>query len=153
MRQAASPCLVVRPTKELCAIAGDNCIGGFVENFGKSLHLFRYCETDCKTFVADPLAKGQDRTEKSYQEHVQTQNVGVKFDSVFNELTYFHVCQPGLPPWLGHDLFEGIVSSNLALYIKYLVIVEKQFTYLDLNRSIAKFKYLGSDASKKNPVR
>lgn len=137
----------------VCAIAGDNlgshCIGGFTENFSKSLHFCRYCEIDRKTFLEDPLAKGQERTENSYQEHVQTQSVGVKFDSLFNELTYFHVCQPGLPPCLGHDLFEGIVSFDLAIYIKHLVMVEKHFTYLDLNRRITQFKYLGSDAGNK----
>lgn len=42
---------------------------------------------------------------------------GVKFDSVFNQLKYFHVCQPGLPPCLGHELFEEIVSVDLAMYM------------------------------------
>lgn len=105
----------------LCAIAGDNLgshnTGGFAENFSKSSHFCRYCEIDRKAFLADPLAKGPDRTLQSYQKHVEAQshNVeardcgGVKFDSIFNELTYFHVCQPGLPPCLGHDLFEGVV--------------------------------------------
>lgn len=137
----------------VCAIAGDNlgshCIGGFTENFSKSLQFCRYCEIDRTTFLEDPLAKGQERTKRSYQEHAQTQNVGFKFDSFFNELTHFHVCQPGLPPCLGHDLFEGIVSSDLALYIKHLVTVEKQLTYLDLNRRITQFKYFGRDASNK----
>lgn len=68
---------------------------------------------------------------------------------MFNELTYFHVCQPGLPPCLGHDLFEGIVSSDLALYIKHLVRVDKQFTYLELNQRINQFHYLGNDANDK----
>ena len=27
---------------------------------------------------------------------------GVKFNPIFNELQYFHVCTPGLPPCLGH---------------------------------------------------
>lgn len=57
---------------------------------------------------------------------------GIKFDSLFNELSYFHVCQPGLPPCIGHDLFEGIVSADLSLYIQHLVKVDKQFTYLEL---------------------
>lgn len=42
-------------------------------------------------------------------------------DSPFNHLSFFHVCQPGLPPCLGHDLFEDIVSSDLALFNGYLV--------------------------------
>lgn len=86
----------------LCAIAGDNLgshnIGGFVENFSKSQHFCRYCEIDRKTFEKDPLSRGTMRTTQSYREHVQSNDGvsgGVKFDSVFNELTYFHVCQPG----------------------------------------------------------
>lgn len=74
---------------------------------------------------------------------------GIKFDSVFNTLKNFHVCQPGLPPCLGHDLFEGIVSFDLALYIHHLVSVGKHFSYLQLNRSISQFKYLGTDKNNK----
>lgn len=74
---------------------------------------------------------------------------GIKFDSIFNELTYFHVCEPGLPPCLGHDLFEGIVSTDLALYLKHLISKEKDFTYTELNRRISQFKYLGNAANNK----
>lgn len=63
------------------------------------------------------------RTVETYKEAVQqltlslkdteAANVkGLKFDSVFNSLEYFHVCQPGLPPCIGHDLFEGVVAYN-----------------------------------------
>lgn len=62
--------------------------------------------------------------------------------SLFNTLTYFHVT--GLPPCIGHDLFEGIVSFDLALYINHLVKVDKQ-----LNRRKSQFKYLGKDANDK----
>lgn len=130
----------------LYAIASDNLgshnLGGFVENFSRRLNFCRYCEIDRKTFQTDPLSRGTNRTAQSYRDHVKsndrdpTVSGGVKSDSVFNELTYFHVCQPGLPPCLGHDLFEGIVSSDLALYIKHLVRVDKldKSTYLELNR-------------------
>ncbi len=57
-------------------------------------------------------------------------------------LMYFHVCQPGLPPCLGHDIFEGVASYDLALNIDCLVTVEKLFTYQELNRQINHFKYL-----------
>ncbi len=91
----------------LCAIAGDNLgshsIGGFVENFSKSSHFCRYCEITRDEFNADPLNQGNERTKQSYSDHVQTRDGqssssgGVKFNSLFNTLTYFHVCQPGLP--------------------------------------------------------
>lgn len=74
---------------------------------------------------------------------------GVKFDSVFNQIKYYHVCQPGHPPCLGHDLFEGIVSVDLAMYINHLVTAKKHFTYCQLNRILSNFPYKGSDANNK----
>lgn len=58
---------------------------------------------------------------------------GVKCNSVFNSLTFFHVCQPGLPPCIGHDLFEGVVASDLAIYLTHFVKVKKLFTYSQIN--------------------
>lgn len=95
----------------VCAISGDNlgshCIGGFTENFSKSLHFCRNCEIERKTFLEDPLAKAQEHIENSYQVHVQAQSLGLKLDSLFNELTYFHVCQPGLPPCLAMNFLRA----------------------------------------------
>ncbi|KAK0149312.1 hypothetical protein N1851_009968 [Merluccius polli] len=73
---------------------------------------------------------------------------GIKFDSCFNSLKSFHVCS-GLPPCLGHDLFEGVVANDLALYIEHLVKVEKEFTYDQINRAISQTKLLGSDSHNK----
>ena len=143
-------------------IAGDNLgshnIGGFTDNFSKSKY-FRYCTLDRQTFLSSPETLGPVRTVQNYQATVQQLNdpndecrYGIKFDSAFNRLKYFHVCQPGLPPCLGHDLFEGVVSSDLALYIKHFVCVSNWFTYIQLNRTISKFKYLGSDSNNKHCV-
>lgn len=87
------------------------------------------------------MFKVSKRTVQSYKDLVQSQTSdatsnatgGVKFDSVFYGLHYFHVCQPGLPPCLGHDIFEGVASYDLALYINHLITVEKLFTYQELN--------------------
>lgn len=46
---------------------------------------------------------------------------GIKFNSVFKKLDHFHVCNPGLPPCLGHDLFEEVVTYDLKIYIDYFV--------------------------------
>jgi len=155
---------IVLPDGEVCkgivrAIAGDNLgshnIGGFLENFSGSKYFCRYCEIHKDAFLADPLSRANTRTPESYKEHVQsiaehsTHSGGIKFDSLFNSLSKFHVCQPGLPPCLGHDLFEGVVASDLALCINHLVTVDKQFTYTELNRRIDQFKYLGNDANDK----
>lgn len=155
---------IVLPDGQVCkgilrAIAGDNLgshnIGGFLENFSGSKFFCRYCEIDKNVFQADPLSRANTRTPESYREHVQNikehsnHSGGVKFDSVFNSLNMFHVCQPGLPPCLGHDLFEGVVASDLALCINHLVTVDKQFSYTELNRRIEQFKYSGNDAHDK----
>nr|XP_055051537.1 uncharacterized protein LOC129437435 [Misgurnus anguillicaudatus] len=102
----------------------------------------------------DPNLCGPERTIEKYDsaiERLQTEDTseGVKFRSVFNSLNYFHVCQPGLPPCLGHDIFEGILSYDVALCLKYFVKTKKWFTYSTLNRRINQFKYCASDASTK----
>lgn len=143
----------------LCAIAGDNLgshnIGGFLENFSRSTHFCRFCDIDRATFISTPLARSSPRTVESYKNNVQQiiannlhSSVGIKSDSKFNELAFFHVCNPGLPPCLGHDLFEGIVSYDLALYISHL-IKQKEFTYLQLNQRINHLRYLGNDGNNK----
>lgn len=146
----------------LCAIAGDNLgshgIGGFLENFSRSTYFCRFCDVDRQTFECSPLSEGSKRTKLSYQQIIKdlretnSESVfGIKFDSVFNQLLYFHVCGPGLPPCLGHDLFEGVVSSDLALCINHLVNKGKHFTFEELNRRISQFTYLGSEANDKPP--
>ncbi|KAF3837958.1 hypothetical protein F7725_009726 [Dissostichus mawsoni] len=125
------------------------------ENFSRANDFCRYCEVDRATFMREPHLCGTTRTAQSYQSHLQdlktsdTNSVcGIKSDSPFNQLGHFHVCQPGLLPCLGHDLFEGIVSYDLALFISHLV-KEKHFTYLQLNRCKNQFKYQGNDGKGK----
>lgn len=118
----------------LCAIAGDNLgshnIVGFVENFSRSSHFCRYCDISREAFHADPLIQGTKRTVQSYSGHVQssegqsTSSGGVKFDSVFNSLKYFHVYQPGLPPCLGHNLLKVLYPliwhRTLTILLKWI---------------------------------
>lgn len=143
----------------LISICGDNlgshCLGGFTENFSCSTHFCRYCLIERTDFEKTPLKLGPKRTITGHKESVQQLSTtdqdmvqGVKFDSPFNSLKYFHVCT-GLPPCLGHNLFEGVVSNDLALYISHLVKQEKHFTYAQLNRSITQFKYSGNNSLSK----
>ena len=112
------------------AITGDNlgshCIGGFTENFSTTPHFCRYCNITKNVFHSEnAFSLGVARSTTSYNEAVKyleenpevNIHIGIKFNSVFNSLQYFHVCNPGLPPCLGHDLFEGVVSFDLALYL------------------------------------
>ena len=145
----------------VCSVIGDNLgshiIGGFSQNFGTGTQFCRYCTVQRNSFQENPLVFGDKRTVELYDSAVeeiernQDQVVisGIKFRSLFNSLKYFHVCQPGLPPCIGHDLFEGVVSSDLALYIKYFVKTKRWFTYEQLNSVLAQFKFLGNDTNNK----
>ncbi|KAG1647302.1 hypothetical protein GQR58_030704 [Nymphon striatum] len=144
----------------VCFIAGDNlgshCIGGFVENFSTVPNFCRYCLVTHGVLAENPNNSGELRTIENYKRaldqlqtarnppnanHVQ----GIKFNSLFNEMDFFHVCPTGLPPCLGHDLFEGVVNYDMALFVQYYIKEKKWFTYSELNRRILHFKYLGSD--------
>ncbi|XP_076061631.1 uncharacterized protein LOC143037379 [Oratosquilla oratoria] len=64
---------------------------------------------------------------------------------VFNQLTHFHVANPGLPPCLWHDLFEGVVSYDMPLVIHNLVN-KKWFSYDKLNSKIFNLVLSGTDS-------
>lgn len=116
------------------AITGDNLgshwLGGFTMNFAYGPHICRNCtitkrelDNGCFCTSANRL-----RTVDSYNESLlklSTEDLdvhdGVKFNSIFNNLSFFHVCNPGLPPCVAHDLFEGVVSYDLPLFLKALV--------------------------------
>ncbi|CAM4558223.1 unnamed protein product [Leuciscus chuanchicus] len=55
--------------------------------------------------------------------------------------------QPGLPPCIGHDLFEGVVAYDLAIYLRYFIKIKHWFTYTQLNRRITQFAYKDSDCN------
>ena len=145
----------------LYCIAGDNlgshAIGGFTENFSSSQYFCRYClisRTELQG--ADPNICGLERTPETYSsaiEQLETEDSpqvqGIKFRSLFNTLQNFDVCSPGLPPCLGHDIFEGVLSYDVALYLKYSIKKKKWFTYTILNRRIKQLKYKATDASSK----
>ncbi|KAK3911164.1 2,3,4,5-tetrahydropyridine-2,6-dicarboxylate N-acetyltransferase [Frankliniella fusca] len=134
----------------LAFIAGDNlgshAVGGFNENFSKSIYFCRYCTVDRKTFFSNdgPFLTYPQRTPAVYRECLLGENIttkkGVKFDSEFNKLSSFHVCDFGLPPCYAHDCYEGFAKYDMALFIHYFV-GEEWFTYEDLNNCIESFPY------------
>ena len=144
----------------LYCIAGDNLgshtIGGFTENFSSSEYFCRYCLISRTEFQGDPNICGRERTPETYRsaiEQLETgdapQVQGIKFRSVFNTLQNFDVCSPGMPPCLGHDIFEGVLSYDVALYVKHFISKKKWFTYTILNRRINQLKYKATDAGSK----
>lgn len=143
----------------LCCIAGDNLgshgIGGFMRNFSRTPYICRYCEITRDEMSDDPNVCGPQRTPDGYnctladlqaEDETRKHIKGIRVKCIFNDLKSFHVCQPGLPPCLGHDIFEGVLSFDLALYLKYFIKTKKWLTYTQLNRRIKQLKYKGSEA-------
>lgn len=131
-------------------ITGDNLgshyLGGFSENFSKTKCFCRYCEINKDDFNKNVLLKGECRSIEKYNENVivfentldLTLSKGVKFQSVFNELNYFHVVMPGLPPCSAHDIFEGVGAYDVPLVLNYL-IQKGLFTVAYLNNKMSKY--------------
>ncbi|KAK0152047.1 hypothetical protein N1851_006573 [Merluccius polli] len=109
----------------LYCIAGDNLgshsIGGFTENFSRSVYFCRYCE----------ITRPSLRMIQMFVVHSVLLKVMIlQFYKLKTDKA------PGLPPCLGHDIFEGVLSYDVALYLKYFIKKNKWFTY----------SYKGSDA-------
>ena len=105
------------------------CLGslwleGFVTNFFNSKALLSLLSKLQRKFQNSLSTLGELRTEANYNAAVRAirtllneNNDGIKF----NELEFFHDAYPGLPPYLGRDLFEGIVQYDFPVFVKYLV--------------------------------
>lgn len=115
----------------LFAMLGDNLgshqIGGFSENFSFSPYICRYCYIKTEDLNTQ-FDKFKYRSKDFYETDIQikfatndSHHRGVKFDSILNSLKYFHVCNPGLPPCLAHDVFEGVVQYDLMLAVNYFI--------------------------------
>ena len=109
----------------LAFIAGDNlgshCLGGFLQSFSKTRFFCRYCTVDNKSFHSDGghHLKFPRRTPEQYMQCLRGRNknerMGVKLNSIFNELVHYHVCGPGgLPCCIGHDIHEGVATYDMA---------------------------------------
>lgn len=122
---------------------GSHMIGGFTENFSFAEYFCRYCLVTKDVFRSNPLTVVTHRDPAGYNESVQFleshPEVTFKKNSVFNKLSNFHVCQPGLPPCLAHDLFEGVVDYDLAMCLQFLIKTEKWFSYESLNDRLKTF--------------
>lgn len=118
------------------AICGDNLglhqIGGYIENFSSAEYFCRYCHITLTEFKNNFRTRRDLRTKSSYNEDVLNLEYvdvsrGVKKDSCFNALNFFHV-STGLPPCIAHDLYEGVIPLDLCLAIHHFVN-HNWFTY------------------------
>ncbi|XP_034237327.1 uncharacterized protein LOC117642841 [Thrips palmi] len=126
---------------------GHHAVGGFNENFSRSIYFCRYCLIDRKSFHSNHHSQFPLRTPQSHGDCLRgaaCNRKGVKFDSEFNKLAEFHVCNPGLASCCAHDLFEGVVAHDMVLFINYFVS-GGWFTIPQLNAKIDNFKYDSAD--------
>lgn len=73
-------------------------------------------------------------------QHSDVKNLyGIKEDSYLNKLNYYHVCNPGLPPCIAHDLYEGIIPYDLHLILNYF-IAKNIITLNEINLSLPFFR-------------
>lgn len=154
----------------LVFVTGDNLgshvLGGFAENFSRTQYFCKYCLVTKKSFDTDAglFKTYPNRTVDSYKKFINRLNTkqtelstkkrktakkpllikGIKYNSVFNQLNFFHVCLPGLPLCLGHDAFEGVLANDVKLFLDYFV-EKKWFSYKLLNRRIEIFEYSVKD--------
>jgi len=137
-------------------VLGDNLgshqIGGFTKNFHSSEYFCRFCDITQNQLQLKHTCSNINRSPNNYNLHVKQAKTamrsvkGIKQDSPLNQLDYFHVCNPGLPPCIAHDLFEGIVPYDLMYCIKYFV-KESWFTSEFLNFRLKRIKILNENAS------
>jgi hypothetical protein len=141
------------------AIVADNLgahgLGGFTKNFSSAEYFCRFCTISRTEFTGDNMCElGSRRTPDSYLTDTLAATdddsmKGIVCYSIFNQLQYYHVCNPGLPPCIAHDIFEGVVSYDLKLFINHFIKVRSWFTADCFNRRIDDFKYQDADAASK----
>ena len=137
---------------------GSNWLGGFVTNFGNAHYVCRYCEAPREKFLSSGDDASSLRSVSRYDAALRCTStsgnvMGIKRNSIFNSLDFFHVCSPGLPPCIAHDLFEGVVATDVMLIIRYFT-ASRWFSEDDINRRILDFPYLKTDAiSKPVPIK
>ena len=65
---------------------------------------------------------------------------GVNRQTSLNSLSYFHVCELGLPPDIMHDVLEGYLPYTMKLMLHH-AIRENFFSLHQLNTIITNFEY------------
>ena len=110
----------------LVCVLGDNLgshwLGGFSCNFSTNQYVCRFCvvRRDNGLINIENVRTRDNYNESLHQVTADASHQGIVRQSVLNSLNFSHVCMPGLPPYLGHDLFEGVVQYDLALILKQL---------------------------------
>lgn len=124
---------------------GSHQVGGFNENFSKSEYFCRFCYcSKTELHNGDLFVKGYrtiDNYNTDLEQYSSGINRGVKRNSCFNQLQFYHVSMPGLPSCIAHDLYEGVVPYDISLAIDYFVKRCKYFTYDYLNYALRTIRF------------
>ena len=130
-------------------------IGGFTECFSQTVKKYcRFCESESSEIARKyiPAKTFKLRKKCDYHEKVSlvqansslASTLGIKRESpLHNYVEHFHILE-GLPPDVSHDLLEGIVPFEIAVFLQYF-IGHKYFTLEYLNRCIQDFPFKRSE--------
>lgn len=77
---------------------------------------------------------------------------GIKTTSCLNLLKFYHITNPGLPPCLAHDMYEGVASKDFQEMINDLVS-KKWFSYNYVNFKIRNIKFFGKQYLNLPPIK
>lgn len=114
------------------AVTGDNLgshqIACLIENFSTSKYFCRFCYITNTEFQLDCSKRHKLRDKLSYDidianlvDESSSDSRGLKGKSVLNTSSIYHTNNPGLPPCIAHDLFEGIVTYDLYLILREMI--------------------------------
>lgn len=139
---------------------GQHTVGGYLESL--SSHYFcRSCHITRLKFHEDadqeePVFRKFKWRTKSHHTRALVKKgdnysyKGIKQRSIFNELNFFNVCDPGQPGCIGHDLFiGGVVDCDMASMMRHFIKKKKWFTLQEINRRIDTLRCRGNDVGNK----
>ena len=131
-------------------LASHQC-GGFKAGFAKGFRKCRFClatEKEIQSLFSDCdfiIRSKEDHAEycanlevPALKEHA-SKLYGILFNSILNELKYFHVIG-GLTPDVMHDLLEGVVPLVVSQVLSHC-LEKKYFKLEELNYIIQNFNY------------
>ena len=142
------------------ALAGDNLgsnsVGGFISSFRLGVPCCRVCTSNVE--VLKNYNRYELRNVENFNASLDTvlsdetinHSNGVKTWTPLNNLSEFH-STTHMPPCCAHDLLEGLVKTDLHLFLKHLCKNKKYFDMSFLNKAIDEFKFKGRDATLRPP--
>ena len=105
--------------------------------------IFQFHERDFVLRSPKEHNKMCDVIEKADNPAYHSTTYGINRRSSLNDLTFYDICDYGLPPDIMHDLLEGYVPYKMKLMLKHFICEEKRFTLDELNSRIRMTDIIG----------